>query len=269
MSINAYEKFLRTIDENIGMPVSSRDVNDEIELADMLEKIAVVGGYNLTHIKRFYRLGSAFATETVYDNGLIKLESVFNYKERAVNGENKTTRQTTIFSSYDKEPLVNLLMQEEEKAWVQFLVDSSPKNNIFEDKDIKIRDTTVTFGGRSCGSSFITYRSLRDNSLILEKYRQGYPISKYDDKSDDLIRLCGYCNRYLEIIYKEGKPIYTELSDKYNVAMANFNHSDPIDVKCIVERIDEEIDAICGVIATDLTDFQKNKDEKKRVKKYE
>ena len=106
-----------------------------------------------------------------------------------------------------------------------------------------------------------------DTLLILEKYRQGYPISKYDDKSDDLIRLCGYCNRYLEIIYKEGKPIYAELSDKYNVAMANFNHSDPIDVKCIVERIDEEIDAICGVIATDLTDFQKNKDEKKRVKK--
>ena len=70
-------------------------------------------------------------------------------------------------------------------------------------------------------------------------------------------------------MYKEGQPIYAELSDEYNVAMANYNHSDPIDVKCIVDRIDEEIDAICGVIATDLTDFQKNKDEKKRVKKSE
>lgn len=38
MRINAYEKFLKTIDENIGMPVSSRDVDDEIELADMLKK---------------------------------------------------------------------------------------------------------------------------------------------------------------------------------------------------------------------------------------
>ena len=268
MRINAYEKFLKTIDENIGMPVSSRYVDDEIELADMLKRLDRIG-FSLMHIKKLYRLGSASATETVYDNGLIKLESVISYKEKAVNGEINTIRQTTIFSSYDEEPLVNLATKEEEMAWVQFLVDSGPKNDIFKQKDIKIKETSINFGGRSCDSHFITYRSLRDNSLILEKYRQGYPISKYDDKSDDLIRLCGHCNRYLEIIYKEGRPIYAELSDKYNVAMANYNHSDPIDVKCIVDRIDEEIDAICGVIATDLTDFQKNKDEKKRVKKYE
>ena len=31
MRINAYEKFIKTIDENIGMPISSRDVDDEIE----------------------------------------------------------------------------------------------------------------------------------------------------------------------------------------------------------------------------------------------
>ena len=264
MRINAYEKFLKTIDENIGMPVSARDVDDEIELADMLKRLDAVGGYSFKVVKMLYRLGSAFATETVYDNGLIKLESVISYKEKAVNGEINTIRQTTIFSSYDEEPLVNLATKEEEKALVQFLVDSSPKNDIFKQKDIKIKETSINFGGRSCDSHFITYRSLRDNSLILEKYRQGYPISKYD--GDDLIGLCGHCNRYLEIIYKEGRPIYAELSDKYNVAMANYNHSDPIDVKCIVDRIDEEIDAICGVIATDLTEFQKNKDEKKRVK---
>lgn len=264
MRINAYEKFLKTIDENIGMPVSARDVDDEIELADMLKRLDAVGGYSFKGVKMLYRLGSAFATETVYDNGLIKLESVISYKEKAVNGEINTIRQTTIFSSYDEEPLVNLATKEEEMAWVQFLVDSGPKNDIFKQKDIKIKETSINFDGRSCDSHFITYRSLRDNSLILEKYRQGYPISKYD--GDDLIGLCGHCNRYLEIIYKEGQPIYAELSDKYNVAMANYNHSDPIDVKCIVDRIDEEIDAICGVIATDLTEFQKNKDEKKRVK---
>ena len=265
MRINAYERFLKTIDENIGMPVSARDVEDEIELADMLKELDRIG-FSLIRIKELYRLGSASATETVYDNGLIKLESVISYKEKAVNSEIKTIRQTSIFSSYDEEPLVNLTTKEEAKAWQQFLVDSSPKNDIFNNKDIKIKETSINFGEKYCGSHFITYRNLRDNSLILKKYRQGYPISKYKDESDDLIRLCGDFSRYLEIIYKEGEPIYAELSDKYNVAMANFNPNDPIDVKCIVDRIDEEIDAICGVIATNLTEFQKNKDEKKRVK---
>lgn len=267
MGINAYEKFLKTIDENIGMPVSSRDVGDEIELADMLKRLDKIG-FSLILIKEVYRLGSVFATETVYDNGLIKLESVISYKEKAVNSEINTIRQTTIFSSYEEGPLVNLVTKEEEMAFVQFLVDSCPKNDIFKNKDIKIKETSVNFGGRYCGSKFITYRSLRDNSLILEKYMQGYPISKYDDKSDDLIRLCGNCARYLEIIYKEGKPIYAELSDKYNVAMANFNHNELIDVKYIVDRIDEEVDAICGVIKTKLVEFDKNKDEKKRIKTY-
>ena len=81
MRINAYEKFLKTIDENIGMPVSARDVEDEIELADMLKRLDRIG-FSLIYIKKLYRLGSAFATETVYDNGLIKLESVINYKEK-------------------------------------------------------------------------------------------------------------------------------------------------------------------------------------------
>ncbi len=265
MRINAYERFLKTIDENIGMPVSSRDVDDEIELADILKRLDRIG-FSLMLIKEVYRLGSAFATETVYDNGLIKLESVISYKEKAVNGEINTIRQTSIFSSYEEEPLVNLSTKEKEKAWVQFLVDSSPENDLFKHKDIKIKETSINFGERYCASHFITYRNLMDNSLILEKYRQGYPISKYDDKSDDLIRLCGNCARYLEIIYKEGKPIYAELSDKYNVAMANFNHGDPIDVKYIVDRVDEEVDAICDTIKTDLTEFQKNKDEKKRIR---
>ena len=50
--------------------------------------------------------------------------------------------------------------------------------------------------------------------------------------------------------------------------MANFNHNELIDVKYIVDRIDEEVDAICGVIKTKLVEFDKNKDEKKRVKTY-
>lgn len=43
MRINAYERFLKTIDENIGMPVSARDVEDEIELADMLKELDRIG----------------------------------------------------------------------------------------------------------------------------------------------------------------------------------------------------------------------------------
>ena len=139
MRINAYEKFLKTIDENIGMPVSARDVDDEIELADMLKRLDAVGGYSFKGVKMLYRLGSAFATETVYDNGLIKLESVISYKEKAVNGEINTIRQTTIFSSYDEEHLVNLATKEEEMAWVQFLVDSGPKNDIFKQKILTLK----------------------------------------------------------------------------------------------------------------------------------
>lgn len=268
MRINAYEKFIKTIDRNIGGSIkSSRMIKDETELADMLKNLESCG-YSLIRVKQFYDLDNTFASEIVYDSGLIILKSSIAYRYKDNDNKKNIVNQITVFSSYDEEPLVNIVKTEKEMSWAQLLVKSNPKDDIFayKDRDIVSEDVGINLKGNKCGSHFVTYRRLKDNSLVIEKYRQHYPISKYNDRSNDLIRLCGFGNRDLEIIYREDEPVYAELSDKYNVAMDGFDCNDPIDVKCIVNKINKEVDAICGVIATDLTEFQKNKDEKKRVK---
>lgn len=81
MAINAYEKFKDCIAGNISSNiVSSRIVKDEVELIDML-KMVKGSGFSLDMIKNLYRLGKAIGVETIYDNGLIKLETQIAYKK--------------------------------------------------------------------------------------------------------------------------------------------------------------------------------------------
>ena len=101
---------------------------------------------------------------------------------------------------------------------------------------------------------------------MIEKYRQGlYPISKYN--SNDILRLCKLANCDLAIVYKNDNPVYANFLNEYRVEDVGLDSNNPIDVKYIVDRINEEVNTICNAIKTNLTEFQKNKEEKKKVKR--
>lgn len=68
------------------------------------------------------------------------------------------------------------------------------------------------------------------------------------------------------MVYKNCEPVYAQILDRFNVEKLEYQPNNIIIDTNIVGKISQEIDAICGVIATNLTEFQKNKDEKKRVK---
>ena len=266
MAINAYEKFKDCIAENISSNiVSSRIVKDEVELIDML-KMVKGSGFSLDMIKNFYRLGKVIGVETVYDNGLIKLETQIAYKEREVNSKEENINQLSIFSSYDEASLVNMVVKSDAKAWEQLLISGDTSDDLFREKDVFVREVSIDLKDIYCGSSFKSYRRRGDASLILEKYRQVYTLSKYSLSSSDLFNLCGCSKRDLEIIYKNNEPIYAQFSDECSVESANFNPNSKIDAKCIVDKVNEEVDAICDAIKNNLVVVTKKKKGKVRTK---
>lgn len=265
MSINAYEKFIKAIDENIGMPISARDVSDEIELADMLKKLdRDIFSFSLEFIKKYNYLINATGYETVYSNGLTLLTSVITYKGKESNSNCNSLTQTFIFSSYDEEPLVNISKREELMSSMSLFIGGCPNDDVFDDKDILFQNVSIKLKGGQCEDYFRTYKNLSNKSIMIENYRQVHPISKYN--SNDLLRLCELADCDLAIVYKNDNPVYAEFSTGYRVEDAGLDRNDSIDAKHIVDRINEEVDAVCDVIRTELVEFDKNKDEKKRVK---
>ncbi len=266
MAINAYEKFKDCIAENIGSNiVFSRIVKDEVELIEML-KMVKGSGFSLDMIKNLYRLGKVIGVETIYDNGLIKLETQVAYKKREVNSKEEKVNQLSIFSSYDETPLVNMVVKSDAKAFEQLLISGDSRDDLFREKDVFVREVSIDLKDTACGSSFKSYRRRDDASLILEKYRQVYPLSKYRFNSNDLFSLCGCNKRDLDIIYKNNQPIYAQFSDECSVEAANFNPNSKIDAKCIVDKVNEEVDAICDAIKNNLAEFTKKKKGKARTK---
>ena len=267
MRINAYEKFIKTIDENIGMPISSRDVDDEIELTDMLKKLdRDIFSFSLEFIKKYNYLINATGYETVYSNGLTLLTSVITYKGKESNSNCNSLTQTFIFSSYDEEPLVNISKIEEQMSSMSLFIGGCPNDDVFDDKDILFQNASIKLKGGQCENYFRTYKNLRNKAIMIEKYRQGlYTISKYN--SNDILRLCKLANCDLAIVYKNDNPVYANFLNEYRVEDVGLDSNNPIDVKYIVDRINEEVNTICNAIKTNLTEFQKNKEEKKKVKR--
>ena len=108
---------------------------------------------------------------------------------------------------------------------------------------------------------------MSDDSLILEKYMQYYPVSAYENSEKDLLRLCGFGTRYLEIIYHKEEPIFAQLSDKYKVEMAGFDPNSTIDAKIIVGKINNEVDAIVANIHSLIDEHDKKCSYVKKLKK--
>ena len=267
MSINAYEKFIKTIDENIGMPISARDVSDEIELADMLKKLdRDIFSFSLEFIKKYNYLINATGCETVYSNGLTLLTSVITYKEKEDNSICKSLTKKFIFSSYDEEPLVNISKGEEKESSMRLFIGGCPNDDVFDDKDILFQNASIKLKGGQCENYFRTYKNLSNKAIMIENYRQCfYPLSKYN--SNDILRLCKFADCDLAIVYKNDNPVYANFLKEYRVEDVGLDSNNLIDVKYIVNRINEEVNTICNTIKTNLTEFQKKKEEKKKVKR--
>jgi len=258
MSIDAYNKFINTILNRLEdyKLKSSREITDVTELEKILEK-GTGHGYSLGVIESIYKFENASAKEYVYDNGLIYLDSEINYRDNICDNLH-TIRQLTLTTNYQQAPLVNIVVQKERKAMQQLLIKSDSKDEIFPEsmKDIEIQQTSIHVDNH-CGSAFTTYTNLTDGCLMLEQYMQYYPVSNYEDSEKDLIRLCGYGTRYLEIIYRKSEPIFAQLSDKYKVEMAGFDPNSALDAKTIVEKINLEVSEILNKINRLIDEYQK------------
>lgn len=180
-----------------------------------------------------------------------------------------TIEQRTLTTDYNNFPIANMVIKREKKAVQQLLISSSSKDEIFPEamKDIEIEKTSIHVNN-NCGSVFETYTNLNDNSLILEKYMQYYPVSDYENSDKDLLRLCSCATRYLEIIYHKAKPIYAQFSDKYKVEMAGFDPNSSIDAKIIVDKINDEVDAIVANIHSLIDKHEKNHTFEKKLNKH-
>ena len=256
MRINAYEKFISTIERNIcSYVVSTSTIIDEKKISNNLKKLSV-GGYSFESINMIFPLSKVRAEETVFANGLIRLESTINIDKA------NSLKQTTVFKSYDEEPLVNIVESNQKLS-----LEQSDSLIGYFGQNIIVSSVSIDIKGYSCTSSFVTYKGLEDSSFLIERYNQICPLSDCDENSNELARLCEFGGRELEVVYKNCEPVYAQILDRFNVEKLESKPNNIIIDTNIVGKIRQEVDAICGVIATDLTEFQKNKDEKKRVKK--
>lgn len=254
MAIAAKEKFECAVLNRLHEyeMISERTITDLGELESIMET-ATGHGYSLSTIKDLYRLVNASAEEYTYENGLKYLVSEIKYD----NGTNiRTIKQETLTSDYNSAPIVNIIVEGQRTSINQLLISSSPKDVTIPEamKDIEVEKTKIHVNN-NCGSVFITYTNLND--LMVEKYKQYYPFSEYDNYTNNLIRLCGHGTRYLEFIYHNGKPIYAELSNKYKVEMAGYDPNSLKDVETMFSIINKEVYAIVDKINLAIDDYEK------------
>ena len=256
MAIHANKKFINAILSRVSgyKIISERKITDLDELNNIMET-ATGYGYRLSIIKQIYHLIEASALEYSYENGLKLLISKITFQK---DGNVRTIEQQTLTSDYNNVPIVNIVIEREKKALQQLLISSNSKDEIFPEsmRDIEIETTSIHVDNH-CGSVFKTYTKLNDDSVMLEKYMQYYPVSDYENSDEDLLRLCGCGSRYLEIIYHKEEPIFAQLSDKYKVEMANLNPNSAIDAKIIVGKINYEVDAIVANIHSLIDEHDK------------
>ncbi|MDE5830162.1 MAG: hypothetical protein K2H53_00140 [Clostridia bacterium] len=263
MAIGAKDKFEWAIFNRIReyKMISQRKITDLEELETIMET-ATGRGYSLSMLKNLYRLVETSAEEYTYENGLKYLISEIKID----NGTDiHTIKQETLTSDYKAVPIVNIVVEGQRKSVNQFLISSSPKDETIPEamKDIEVEKTMI-YVNNTYGSHFETYTYLND--LMVEKYKQYSPISYYKNSINSLIRLCGHGTRCLEIIYREGKPIYAQLSDKYKVEMAGYDPNSPKDVATIVSIINGEVNAIVDKIHSSIDDYEKKESFTKGLK---
>lgn len=269
MAINAYNKFTNAIFNRLSYYEleSTREINDIEELNKIMET-ATGRGCNIEVIKLVHHFIDANATEYIYSNGLKYLDSKIKY--RKIDGKTiHTVRQITITPDYKEYPLINIIIEEDKKAIQQFLVSSNPDDSIIpdEDKTIGFLKSEIQVNGR-CGAIFETLTDIKNQSLLLERYKQIYPVSDFENTDTNLLNLCGCGLRYLEIIYHKNQPVFAQLSDEHKVEMANYNPNSSIDAEKIVNTISEEVSAITATINHLFTKHEKKvKNRQRRLKK--
>lgn len=265
MSINAKEKFINAIVSRIEdyKVISQREITDINDLDNTIKRM---DGYGLLGYLNFLRayVSKINAYEYTYNNGLKDLTSEIEYK---INN-NKYTSKRIILSMGNGKAIVNLFIDRKKQGIQQFLISSSPNEETIPDslKNIEVESTCVYVNGE-CGSVFERYLNLDSKTLILEKYRQNYAMSEFQDSSEDLIRLCGSSNRDLEILYNQEEPIYAQLASDYKVEMAHFDPNSSTDAKRIVAKINEEVDTIIENINLGISESIKENSPVKRLEK--
>lgn len=270
MAINAYKKFKNTLYNRLidYRVISERTINDKLEIQKVLEK-GIVSVRKLAFFKHNYNFVESEITESQYENGLVYLKGKIIFSDKHIKGNLHTVDLKVLIADNNDIPLVNIIIEKEKKAIEQLLINSVAKDDIFLDceKNIEIKKTTIYVNGE-CGSTFETYTNLKERTLMLEKYRQCYEMSNYENTGKDLLDLCGCCTRDLEIIYRKERPIFAQLSNKRIVEIAGYDPNSQIDATFIVNRINEEVDAINDAINKTIDEqLEVLSDQKKLVKK--
>lgn len=252
MKINAFEKITNEIYERLSNfnEITCRNVEDAKERSYIIDNATGYGGYKEWMVNDFK---TSVVKERIYDNGFIFLDSNISYIEK---GNAKNIRQLTLTTDYNKAPIVNIVIEEDKKSIQNFLTSvnvalSSEANLPDRMKIIGVQKASFHIN-EECGSVFETYKNLIDNSLLVEKYMQYYPVSNFENKYNDLLNLCGCGSRYLEIIYENELPIYAQLSDKYSVEMAGFNPNSISSVGKIVDIVNVEVETIITKINNEI-----------------
>lgn len=269
MSLDAYNKLTNTVFNKLSNYnlESKKEINDLTEL-DKIMKTALKKGFNIAFVKAIYHFVTASATEYIYSNGLILLDSKIIFKDKTVGEGLHIIRQLTLTSDYKEKSLVNIIIENEKLALQQLLTTSNSNNLIIpiEDRTINFLKTVV-YVNEHCGSVFETFTDTNNDCLLVEKYKQYYPISEYEDSPKDLLRLCGFGNRYLEIIYHHNQPVFAQFDDQYKVEMAGYAPNCPVDVKCIIEKINEELSNIITAINSILNRYESKENRAKKLLK--
>lgn len=259
--INARKKIMDAISEKLVdfKKIETQELNEE-ELDEKLSNI--IGCVNKTD-NMYGEFLESGGKAYMYENGLTYIASVFTYQKNS--NENKIM-QYTLINNESELPIFNIILNKCSKSMAQLFIDnSSLDSNIpSSGKDVEVETIEINLGGvHIC--KFTSYKDLHRNQVVLEKYRKITNVSEYS--FTDLLRLCGYDTRDLEIIYNNEKPIYAELSSDYSVREARYNPDSKKDVNCIVGIINNEVCSIILKINTMIDKKNRDKDVKIKQKK--
>lgn len=268
MSINAYNKILGyTLERILHYKLTSvRVTNDLKEIKSITEKGLGRGGYNVDLINLIYNIIKVNATESIYENGLKYLLSEITYKDKKDGNNIYTIKQYTITNNYEKEPLINIIVQKDNKSIQQLMAKSNPNDLIFPESERNIEIVKITpYINGDCGSVFTSYNNKKNNSLLMEQYLQFYPIS--NNSNQGLLYLCGVGEHTLEIIYSEKQPIYANFTDSKDNIIAGYDANTQLGAKFVLDTINDEVNAIVDKINYIFDNYEKKHNGQKCLKK--
>lgn len=261
MTIHAQEKFMGAIVNSLVdfRIASQRNITDPYELQKIMQNL-LSNDYAINWVNPDFTFVKARATEFVYENGLIYLDSALIFRNH--RGVLKNIHKTVVTPGYNEIPLVSMDVTQDRKNISQFLLETESSLEIYKfplsERNIEIKEISISIEGIH-RSSFETYKNLEDETMLVERYKPYKPMPLCDDSSK------GYIQKgdVLEILYRRARPIYAQLvgsSEQKGFDPNSLSHA-----AFIVDKVVEEVDVIRDEIYEVTHKFiQKNEKEDKK-----